>query len=42
MTGKRLTVREMAVLAMLGALMFALKAAMMALPSAGPCLVAVT
>ena len=36
MTGKRLTVREMAVLAMLGALMFALKAAMMALPNIHP------
>ena len=36
MTGKRLSVREMAVLAMLGALMFALKAAMMALPNIHP------
>lgn len=36
MTGKRLTVREMAVLGMLGALMFALKAAMMALPNIHP------
>ena len=36
MTGNRLTVREMAVLAMLGALMFALKAAMAALPNIHP------
>lgn len=36
MTGNRLTVREMAVLAMLGAVMFAFKAAMAALPNIHP------
>lgn len=36
MTGNRLSARETAVLAMLGALMFALKAAMMALPNIHP------
>lgn len=36
MTGKKLTVREMTVLAVLGALTFALKAAMMALPNIHP------
>ena len=36
MTGKKLTVREMAVLGMLGAMTFALKVAMMALPNIHP------
>lgn len=36
MTGKKLTPREMAVLAMLGALTFALKVAMMGLPNIHP------
>lgn len=36
MTGSRLTVRDITVLAVLGALMFALKAAMMALPNIHP------
>ena len=36
MTGNKLSVREMAVLAMLGGLMFALKAAMAALPNIHP------
>lgn len=36
MTGNRLTVREMVTLAMLGAMMFAIKVAMMALPNVHP------